>query len=124
MAEARLQAELRESNFEIERLRERMSLGAPTIYKDLSLITLIPKWSSPFSTVTLEVFYDSIEVSARIGRWQDSYNMEIAIFKLTDLPEVFYKWCQELHKDDPTWQELKNVFPKRYKVVHTYPYHL
>jgi hypothetical protein len=45
MAEARLQAELAESQAEIQRLKERMFLGTPTVHKDLSLISLVPKWS-------------------------------------------------------------------------------
>jgi len=45
MAHAQLQQELEESKAEIQRLRERMSLGTPTVHKDLSLISLIPKWS-------------------------------------------------------------------------------
>jgi len=36
MTDARLQIELAESKAEIERLRERMSLGAPTVHEDLS----------------------------------------------------------------------------------------
>jgi len=37
MAYAHLQKEVEESKLEIRRLRERMSLGAPTIYKELLL---------------------------------------------------------------------------------------
>ena len=45
MAYEQLQQELEESKLEIQSLRERMSLGTPTVHKDLSLISLIPKWS-------------------------------------------------------------------------------
>jgi len=44
MAYAQLQKEVEESKSEFQRLRERMSLAAPTIHKELSLIALIPKW--------------------------------------------------------------------------------
>jgi hypothetical protein len=44
MAE-RLQAEFAEANSEVLRLRERLSLAAPVVHKDLSLVSLIPKWS-------------------------------------------------------------------------------
>jgi len=103
MADARLHAELAESKAEIQKLRQRMSLGAPTIHKDISLITLVPKWSGPESAVTLEELFDSMEGSARIGRWQDADKLEIAILKLTGPAKVFYQGCQELHKDHPTW---------------------
>jgi hypothetical protein len=42
MAEAHLQAELAEAKSEIRRLTERMSVGALTVHKDLSLVTLVP----------------------------------------------------------------------------------
>jgi hypothetical protein len=60
----RLQNGLFEAKAEVQRLRERMSLGVPTIHKDLSLVALIPKWSGQESTVTLEEFLSSIESSA------------------------------------------------------------
>jgi len=44
MAEARLQAELVETKAELQRLRDRVSIGTPTVHKDLSLISLVPKW--------------------------------------------------------------------------------
>jgi len=68
MAYAQLQQEVEESKLEIERLRERMCLGAPTIHKELSLIALIPKWPGSQPTNHLEKFILTLEASARIGR--------------------------------------------------------
>ena len=48
MAEARLQTEVLETKAEVQRLRESkasMSVGAPIVHKDLSIVTLVPKWS-------------------------------------------------------------------------------
>ena len=45
MQDASLQAQLLDSKAEITRLRERLSTGTPTVHKDLSLISLVPKWS-------------------------------------------------------------------------------
>jgi len=70
MAYAQLQQELEESKSEIQRFRERISLGTPTVRKDLSLISLIPKWSGSDSTNSLEEFISTLEASARIGRWE------------------------------------------------------
>jgi len=70
MTDARLQQELDESKLEIQRLRERMSLGAPTVHKDLSLISLVPRWSCSKSTNFLEEFISTLEATARIGRWE------------------------------------------------------
>jgi len=56
MTDARFQAELTETKSDVQRLKERMSLGAPTVHKEPSLISLVPKWSRLDSAVTLGVF--------------------------------------------------------------------
>ena len=43
--EARFKLELSEAQLEIERLRERLSTNRPSAPKDLSLVSLVPKWS-------------------------------------------------------------------------------
>ena len=65
-----------------------MSLGGPTIHKDLSLITLIPKSSRPDSVVTIEEIFDSIDCPSPIGRWQDADRVEIATLKLAGPAKV------------------------------------
>ena len=82
MAYAQLQQELEESKSEIQRLKERMSLGTPTVHKDLSLILLIPKWSGSDSTNSLEEFISTLEASARIGKWEPENTVEIITLKL------------------------------------------
>ena len=68
MTEIHLQAELAETKAEIQRLRERVCTGTPTVHKDLSLISSVPKWSG---SETAE-FFSSIEDSARVGNWEDA----------------------------------------------------
>jgi len=68
MAYAQLQKEVEESKLEIQRLKERMFLGAPTIHKEISLIAHIPEWSGSDSTNSLEEFILTLEAPARIGR--------------------------------------------------------
>lgn len=73
MADALLQAEFLEVKKEIQRPKESVSPGTtPTVHKDLSLISVIPKWSGSDATVTLEEFFESIEASGRIGRWTEN----------------------------------------------------
>jgi hypothetical protein len=57
MAEARPHVELTESKPEIQRLKERFSLGKPTVHKELSLISLVPEWSDLKTEVPLEFFF-------------------------------------------------------------------
>ena len=112
MAEQRLQAELAESKMEIQRLRERLSIAMPTVHKDLSLISLVPKWSGLESGVPLEEFFSSIEGSALIGRWEQSDMIRIAVLKLTGAAKLFYNGCPELHAEDVTWGSFKRAFTR------------
>ena len=78
MAYERLEAELAE----VQRLKDRMSVGTLTVHKDFSLITLVPKWTGSDSAVTLDEFISSIVSSARLGRWEEKDQVEIALLKL------------------------------------------
>jgi hypothetical protein len=82
-------ADLRETKAEFESLRNSLSAGAPKVHKDLSLIPLVPKWSSSERAVTPEEFISSMEFSAKIGRLQDSDCLQIATLKMTDRARSF-----------------------------------
>ena len=68
MAYALLQKEVEESKLEVQILRGRMSLGTPSVHKDLSVIALIPKRSGSEPTKHVEKFSLTREASVRIGR--------------------------------------------------------
>ena len=121
--DARLQAELAETKMELQRLRESISPGTPTLHKDLSLLTLIPKWSGSDSSVTLEEFLSNVESAARIGRWVDADKRQISNLKLEGSVKMFYQGCMELHEEGATCQDFKNAFTCRYEDVHTDRYH-
>ena len=72
MAEARLFAELQETKAELQRLRERVATGTQTVHKDLSLVSLVPKWSGSETGIPLEDFLSSIKGAAQIGLWDNS----------------------------------------------------
>ena len=59
MSEAGLLAEVTEAKAKVKRLRERMSIGTPPVHKDLSLITLVPKWSDSNSLFPFDEFFSS-----------------------------------------------------------------
>jgi len=63
MAAAKLRQEIAESRAEIEKLRKQMSSGMHTVHKDLSLISLVPKWSGAENATPLE-FLASIDRAA------------------------------------------------------------
>ena len=90
MAEAQLRAELADTKAELQHLKERISVGTPTVHEDLSLISLIPKWSGSETGIPLHEFLSSIESSGRMGLWQDADRLEIAILGLSDVAKQFY----------------------------------
>ena len=118
MSEARILSELTETKDELQRLKERMSIGTPTVHKDLSLISLVPKWSGLDSGVTLEEFLASIETSAKLGRWLENDQREIAVMRLAGSAKLFYQGSTELHEEGTTWQMFKDAFRRRYKDTH------
>ena len=103
MMDARFQAELTETKSEVQRLKERLSMGAPTVQKDLSFISLVRKWSGLGSAFTVEEFFASIEASAKIGRWEENDQLQIAALRLTDSAKIFHQSCTELHEEGTTW---------------------
>ena len=123
MAEVRLRAELEESKAELGMLRQRMPLDVPTVHEEISLISLIPKWSWAETSVSLEKFLSSIRRASAIGRWDESERLQVAILRLADPANTFYSTCLELHADDTTWQKFRSVFKKRFINYHTDQYH-
>jgi hypothetical protein len=126
MAEPRLQDEILGTKAENQPLRESissMSVGWPIVHKDLSLVTLVPKWSGSDASVTLEELLSSIESAAKIGHWSDQDKREIAVLELTNSAQLFYQGCTELHAEGTTWQSFEDAFRRRYENVHKDQYH-
>ena len=123
MTDARLQAKLAKSKIEIQKLREHLCMGTPTVYKDLSLISLFPKWSGLESAVPLEEFFDSIESSAQVGRWNEIDRLRIATILLTETAEMFYNGCTELHEGNVNWEDFKSAFWRRFRDIRSDQYH-
>jgi hypothetical protein len=59
-----------------------MPLGTLTVHNNLSLITLVPRWTGTETEINLEEFFSGIERSARIGRWEEEEKVENAIVKM------------------------------------------
>jgi hypothetical protein len=98
-------------------------MGTPMVHKDLSLISLVPKWSGLESAISLEEFFDSIESSAQIGRWDETDRLRITTLPLTDAAKMFYNGCTELHEEDVTWEKFKSAFRQRFKDIRSDQYH-
>ena len=127
MAYAQLQTEVEESKLEVQILRGRMSLGTPTVHRDLSVIALIPKWAGSEPTKHLEKFRLTLEASARIGRWEPENTVDIITLKLEaskvadpassrfNMGPKFQRERITGHKFDPTLTVRPKVASEYYK---------
>jgi hypothetical protein len=123
MTESRWRKELAESKAEIACLRDCLAMAMSTVHKDLSLISLVLKWSTVETAAPLEEFLASIEGAARIGRRDDADCLQVAILRLHDPAKAFYNSNLELHTEDTTWERVKSVFRGRFKDVHMDQFH-
>ena len=92
---------------ELDKLKEQGSSRTHTVHKDLSLISLVTKWSGAENVTTLEEFLASIDRSALIGKWQGTDCLNIAVLRLADPAKTLYNMCLELHTEDASWSDFK-----------------
>ena len=85
---------------ELDKLKEQGSRGTHTLHKDLSLISLEPKWSGAENDTPLEECLAIIDRAALIGKWQDMDCLNIGVLRLAGLAKTFYITCLELHTKD------------------------
>jgi hypothetical protein len=90
MQEPSLQAQLAESKAEVARLRDRLFVGVPTVHKDLSLVSLVPRWTGTESASPLEEFLNSIDSAAELGRWTAQDCVRVATLKIACTARLFY----------------------------------
>jgi hypothetical protein len=96
----RLQKLVEDLQAEINNLQAQVSSGRATAPKDLSLISLIPKWTGTGKSVSAKEFLEIVESSARIGNWSESDKIQITVLKITEVAKVFYSGNPELHNTD------------------------
>jgi hypothetical protein len=117
MAEARSQ--------QIARLQQEiLSMQAqlqtrPSATKDLSLVSLIPKWAGNEKEIPMHEFFVTIEGSARVGNWSDTDKIQVAVLKLTETARAFYNGNLELREPNITWENFKAAFQTRFRDVRT-----
>lgn len=92
-------------------------------YKDLSLVSLIPKWSGGETAPPIQEFFDTIEGSAEIGNWTEADRKQVCALKLTDAARAFYSATPELRDPNTTWPDFKLRFLQRFRDVRSTQYH-
>jgi hypothetical protein len=100
MAEAQLKQQLDSLQSELANLRMqvRSSVANPTVSKDLSLVSFIPKWSVTDKSVTVNEFFEIVDSTAKVGNWSEKDKIKISVLRLTDIAKSFYSGCIELHQ--------------------------
>ena len=121
MAES-LQKLVEDSQAEINNLQAQVNSSRPTAPKDLSLISLLSKWSGTENSVSVKEFFESEESVATIGNWGESDKKHITVLKLTEAAKAFYSCNPELHSTSVSWEDLKTKFLHRFRDVRNYQY--
>jgi hypothetical protein len=104
-------------------VKESLSTAVPTGHKELSLISLVPRWSGAELAIHLEEFLENIKSAAKLGRWHSSDFLRIAALKPADPARSFYNTCIEINAEDETWEKFKKAFRERFRDVRTDQFH-
>jgi hypothetical protein len=121
------QQQLARLQLEVQALQAQLRAGAElpgaTLTKDLSLVSLVPKWAGTPKTAPLSEFIEAVETAARIGRWSEEDKVKLAALKLTDSAKAFYNSRPELHSQDTTWEIFKAALLSRFRDVRSDEFH-
>ena len=91
-------------------------------YKDLSLVSLVPKWSGGETGPTINEFFEIIEGSASLGNWTEADQKQVCALKLTDAARAFNNATPELRDPNISWQDFKVGFLQRFRDVRSVQY--
>jgi hypothetical protein len=80
------------------------------VTKDISVVTLNLRWSRIDTSLPPNDFFNSVEVSARVGNWSYSDKKEVCVLKLVDEAKAFYDVMSELHNPSISWDNFKAFF--------------
>ena len=64
--------------------------------KDLSLVSLVPKWSGSDTALPIQEFFEIIEDTAKLGSWSEADQILVFALKLTDAARAYYSVTPEL----------------------------
>jgi len=114
---ARLKLELSKAQVEIQLSREHLSTTPPTVHKDFSLVSRVPKRSGTESAISREEFFPNIKGSVRIGRCLETDCLQVFVLGLVDNVRTFYSSCPELHGEDVLWKNFGTTHRKNLKLA-------
>jgi hypothetical protein len=71
--------------------------------KDLSLVTLVPKWSGTETSIHIQEIFEIIEASAAMSDWAEADKIRVCALKLTEAAREFYSANPKLREPGITW---------------------
>jgi hypothetical protein len=74
---------------EVQNLPAQIQVKAPVI-KDMSVVSLVPKWSGADKVIPLNEFLEAVERAAWLGNWSDQDKVQVAILRLHKNARVFF----------------------------------
>jgi hypothetical protein len=94
-----------------------------TTNKELSLLTLVPKWSGTEKSGSLQEFLSAVENMAEMGNWSDRDKVRIATMKLEDTARIFVEAAPEIGGREVSWANFKNALQQRFRDPRTDDFH-
>ena len=91
--------------------------------KDLTLLSLVPKWSGGETALQINEFFETIEGSAAIGNWTEADQKQMCALKLTNAARAVYSATPELRDLNTTWQDFEARFLQMLRDVRSVQYH-
>jgi hypothetical protein len=110
--------QLTKLELEVQSLQAQIQ-GRVSGTKDLSVVSLVPKWSGAEKGTPLNEFLEAVERAAWSGNWSDQDKVQVAILRLHDNARVFFDGRLGLQSAEPTWACFKTAFRERYQDIHT-----
>jgi hypothetical protein len=99
-------AQLARLLLEVQSLQAQVQAGSAAT-KDLSLMSLVPKWAGKPKMAALSEFLETTENTAHIKRWMSEDMIRITTLKLSDTARAFYNATPELHHPNITRDAFK-----------------
>jgi hypothetical protein len=121
MAEA-LAQQLSKLQLEVQNLQAQLQAKS-LVTKDVSVVSLVPKWTGTDKGIPLNEFLEAVERAAWIGNWSDKDKVQVVILRLHENARVSYDGMLELHNTEITWASFKTIFLECYRDVRTDQYH-
>jgi hypothetical protein len=104
-----------QSMADIQARFQELQARLDTTTKDLTLLTLVPKWSGTEKSGSLQEFLSAVENMAEMGNWSDRDKVRIATMKLEDAARVLVEAASEIRGREVSWADFKKALQQRFR---------